>query len=165
MTSTIPNTRALTSASYHIDPLNAARLASERYNIPCTQFCVDPNLLRFDQYGRQAHPYSLTAVGQGGQCSALSAQNHLQAWIARENIEKPFIGIGPFSGAYDTMGIGRNFQNTLRGGTGCSAVEWERSPGPITAETGCCDSVEHHETNYCTGRGLSSAYVGYYTRS
>lgn len=135
----IATKKALTSAAYHIDQGQAVRFAHERYNLTDAAQCIDPNQLTFDQYHRQASPYSLTRIGQGGSCSALDPNLHLQAFMTRENnLDRPWIHVDAVGGySYDTMGIGRDSQRTYTGGTENNQGGWWRINMPKNHVGGC----------------------------
>src|SRR3989344_8081437 len=162
----IATKKSLTSAAYHIDPKNAERLAFERYLLTDGDQCVDPNTLTFDQYHRQADPYSLTLNRQGGSCSAMSPQVNLQAFITRENnVDRPYI-YNDLAGStmYDTMGFGRNMQQTYTGGANNGQGGWYRINMPRESQGTCnMNPPVHHTTDSFYGnRSLSSANVSHY---
>lgn len=143
--------KALTSAAYHIDPQYAARYAFERYNLTDLDQCVDPNTLTFDAYQRQADPLSLTRTQQGS-CSMLDPLTNLQNWLIRENnVDRPFIH-HDLAGGYlhDTMGVGRNLQQTYSGGTENNQGGWYRVNMPRNPKSDCapcCTQPRHYTTD------------------
>ncbi len=155
--------KALTSAAYHIDPKYAERYAHERYLLTDCDQCVDPNTLTFDQYHRQADPYTLTRTQQGN-CSALDPLLNLQNWLVRENnVDRTFIHHDLAGGyMYDTLGLGRNLQQTYTGGTEDGKGGWYRINMPREAQ-GSCDNMpdQHYHTDSCRGNktlGVENVY-------
>jgi len=138
MASGIATKKSLTSASYHIDPGNAQRYAHERYLLTDFNQCVDPNTLTFDQYHRQADPYSLTRYQQGN-CSTLDPLLNLQNVLVRENnVDRPYIHNDLAGGyQYDTMGVGRNLQQTYSGGLENAQGGWYRVNMPRSSMDKC----------------------------
>lgn len=146
--------KALTSAAYHIDQGQAQRFAFERYNLSDADHCVDPNQLTFDQFHRLASPYSLTRVGQGGSCSALDPHLNLQAWLTRENnLDRPWIYADIAGGyTYDTLGRGRDIQQTYNGGTENNQGGWHRINMPKNHVGECqLQPPSHYHTDSAHG--------------
>lgn len=145
MSSCTYSRKGLNNAAYQIDPAKAERFAHERYNLTGQGQCVDPNTLTFDAYHRQADPNSLTINGQGGSCSALHPLHNLQGWINRENaVDRPYIDfdmVGTY--AYDTLGKGRDLQQSYNGGAENSQGGWYRVNMPRDAQ--CCYQPLHHQ--------------------
>lgn len=154
--------KSLTSAAYHISDGAAIRYAHERYLLTDCDQCVDPNQLTFDQYQRQADPYSLTRTQQGS-CSALDPLLHLQNWLVRENnVDRPFI-YNDLAGGYmhDTMGVGRQLQQTYTGGMNNNQGGWYRINMPRNPQDNCVlPMVPTYTTDSCRGnKSLAVANV------
>lgn len=121
--------KSLISASIHIDPKKAERLAFERYTIPSWGSCTNPASLNHDQYGRMASQETLTTNTQGGSCNTSSPIVNLQNFLIRENnVDRPYIYVSMDNegSAYDTMGVGRVMQKTYTGGLENNVGGWER---------------------------------------
>jgi len=144
--------KALTSAAYHIDPGYAARYAFERYNLTDSDQCVDPNTKTFDQYQRQADPYSLTRTQQGS-CSTLDPLFNLQNWLVRENnVDRAFIHHDLSGGyMYDTLGVGRDLQQSFNGGAENGQGGWNRINMPRNSHTCNVQPEQSYHTDSSRG--------------
>lgn len=139
--------KSLSTSGYNIDPLLAQRYAHERYLLTDRNQCVDPNQLNFDAYMRQADPFSLTRTQQGT-CSALDPLFNIQNWLIRENnVDRPYIE-ADINGGYmhDTMGVGRQLQQTYTGGTKNNQGGWYRINMPRNSQATCDQNVPIHRT-------------------
>ena len=154
--------KSLTSAASHIDPLMAQRYAHERYLLTDCDQCVDPNQLTFDAYHRQADPNSLTRTQQGS-CSALDPLFNLQNWLIRENnVDRPYI-YNDLAGGYmhDTMGVGRQLQQSYTGGANNNQGGWYRINMKSNPQANCnvMPPLQYH-TDSCYGnKSLAVANV------
>lgn len=123
----IPSKKSITVAVKQVDTGNAERFAHERFNIPDADHCVNPNLLDFDQYHRQANHNSLTRT-QGGSCSIMDPYHNVEQFMIRENnVDRPYIDHDIGGGQmYDTMGKGRQYQQSYSGGAENNQGGWKR---------------------------------------
>lgn len=97
-------------ASY-VDDGQAPRAFSARYNLKnqdrSGDNCSDWKRHNFDQYGRQAHPWSLKQYDEG--CNIHNPYNSTNSRIRIENSLRPYIEFSMEQQLpYDTMGAGRS---------------------------------------------------------
>ena len=92
-----------------IDVGGADRHFTERYQLPdVPAHCSDARRYTYDIYGRLASPYSLNQLDKT--CTNLNDHHNVQAFLERENTERPFISFSYPNPRhqYDTMGVGRD---------------------------------------------------------
>lgn len=107
------------------------RAFTEAFNLKACNNCINPNEKYVDQYGREAHPYSLKRYNVN--CNSIDPYQNYDAVIARENmLDRPYLNPTTSSeplysqeafdgftyGGYDAMGVGRSMQVPIYGSCG-----------------------------------------------
>lgn len=162
MSGYVPSKKSLFTS--HIDVGSADRMYSARHLLKAVpEYCSNPAEFIYDEYGRLANPYSLRMKDP---CNALSEHHNINAFLQRENAERPFIPFAFPDGAkqrYDTMGIGRDMIGSEVGGSdgkgGWHHVNTDRKPRPS------CSAPRTHNMSdpYKGGMSLAPMFLSRYT--